>query len=205
MVLKEENELILEEESILPIVGIGSSAGGLEALEKFFSNMPTNSRMAFVVIPHLDPNYKSQLCELIQKYTRMEVSEVVNEVKIKPNHVYIIPPNKNLAIENGKLVTSVPKAPRGLRLPIDFFFRSLALNQKENAICIILSGTGTDGTLGLREVKGVGGMVMVQVPESAKYDGMPKSAINSTLVDYIIPPEDMPNQLIEYINQSLKY
>ena len=203
MVLKEENELILEEESILPIVGIGSSAGGLEALEKLFSNMPTNSRMAFVVIPHLDPNYKSQLCELIQKYTRMEVSEVVNEVKIKPNHVYIIPPNKNLAIENGKLVTSVPKAPRGLRLPIDFFFRSLALNQKENAICIILSGTGTDGTLGLREVKGVGGMVMVQVPESAKYDGMPRSAINSALVDYIIPPEDMPNQLIEYINQII--
>lgn len=185
-----------------PIIGIGSSAGGLEALERFFSNIPSDIGMAFVLIPHLDPNFKSQLSELIMRHAQMEVSEVVDNDKIKPNHAYIIPPNKNLAIDNGRLITSEPHNPRGMRLPIDFFFRSLALQQKENAICIILSGTGTDGTFGLREVKGVGGMVMAQEPKTAKYAGMPESAINSNLVDYILPPEDMSNQLIKYVNQS---
>lgn len=181
-----------------PIVGIGASAGGLEAYESFFKAMPSTSGMAFVLVSHLDPTHVSILPELLKKRTKMKVMQIEDGHKIEPNHVYVIPPNKDLNILNGVLYLMELPLPRGLNLPIDNFFRSLAKDQGGNAICIILSGTGTDGTLGVKEIKGEIGMVMVQEEKSAKYDGMPRSAIATGLADYIVPVEKMPEQLIKY-------
>ena len=183
-----------------PIVGIGASAGGLAAFEAFFSGMPADKDpgMAFVLVQHLAPDHKSILTDLIRRYTRMQVSEVEDGVVVQPNCAYIIPPNRDMAFLNGTLQLLEPASPRGQRLPIDFFFRSLAQDQQERAICIVLSGTGSDGTLGVRAVKGEGGMVMAQNPESTEYDGMPRSAINTGLVDYVLPAAEMPAHLIAY-------
>jgi len=183
-----------------PVVGIGASAGGLAAFESFFSGMPAdkNPDMAFVLVQHLAPDHKSILTELIRRYTRMQVSEVTDGVVVQPNCAYIIPPNRDMAFLNGTLQLLEPSSPRGQRLPIDFFFRSLAQDQHERAICIVLSGTGSDGTLGMRAVKGEGGMVMVQNPESTEYDGMPRSAIATGMVDYILPAAEMAPHLIAY-------
>jgi two-component system CheB/CheR fusion protein len=184
-----------------PIVGIGASAGGLAAFESFFSGMPADIEpdMAFVLVQHLDPDHKSILTDLIRRYTRMQVFEVEDGMVVKPNCAYIIPPGRDMAFLNGTLQLLEPSAPRGHRLPIDFFFRSLAQDQHERAICIVLSGTGNDGSLGVRAIKGEGGMVMAQNPESVKYDGMPRSAIATGMVDYILPPVEMPLQLIAYV------
>jgi two-component system CheB/CheR fusion protein len=183
-----------------PIVGIGASAGGLAAFEAFFSAMPADPEpgMAFVLVQHLAPDHKSILSDLVKRYTRMQVYEVEDGMKVKPNCTYIIPPNCDMAFLNGTLHLLEPTAPHGLRLPIDFFFRSLAQDQHERAICIVLSGTGSDGTLGVRAIKGEGGMVMAQNPDSTEYDGMPRSAIATGLVDYVLPPAEMPAQLIAY-------
>jgi two-component system, chemotaxis family, CheB/CheR fusion protein len=183
-----------------PIVGIGASAGGLAAFEAFFSGMPaeTDPGMAFVLVQHLAPDHKSILTDLIRRYTRMQVFEVEDGVEVKPNCAYIIPPNRDMAFLNGTLQLMEPSAPRGQRLPIDFFFRSLAMDQHERAICIVLSGTGSDGTLGVRAVKGEGGIVMAQDPASTEYDGMPRNAIATGMVDYILNPSEMPSQLIAY-------
>jgi two-component system, chemotaxis family, CheB/CheR fusion protein len=184
-----------------PIVGIGASAGGLAAFEAFFSGMPldTDPGMAFVLVQHLAPDHKSILTELIQRHTRMQVFEVEDGMVVQPNCAYIIPPNHDMAFLNGTLQLMEPSAPRGQRLPIDFFFRSLAQDQRERAICIVLSGTGADGTLGVRAIKGEGGMVMAQNPDSTEYDGMPRSALSTGLVDYELPPAEMPAQLIAYV------
>ena len=184
-----------------PVVGIGASAGGLAAFEAFFSTMPTNVdlNMAFVLVQHLAPDHKSILTELVQRFTSMEVFEVEDGMAVKPNCAYIIPPNRNMAFINGSLQLLEPTAPRGQRLPIDFFFRSLASDQQEQAICVVLSGTGSDGTLGVRAIKGEGGMVMVQSPDTTEYDSMPNSAIATGLVDYILAPEEMPAQLLSYV------
>jgi two-component system CheB/CheR fusion protein len=184
-----------------PIVGIGASAGGLAAFEAFFSGMPADidPGMAFVLVQHLAPDHKSILADLIQRYTRMQVFEVEDGMTVQPNCAYIIPPNRDMAFLNGTLQLMEPSAPRGQRLPIDFFLRSLAQDQRERAICIILSGTGSDGTLGVRAIKGEGGMVMTQNPESTEYDGMPRSAIATGLVDYELPPAEMPAQLMTYV------
>jgi two-component system, chemotaxis family, CheB/CheR fusion protein len=183
-----------------PIVGIGASAGGLAAFEAFFSAMPadTDMDMAFILVQHLAPDHKSILSELIRRYTKMQVFDVEDGMTVKPNCAYIIPPNKDMAVLNGNLQLMEPAAPRGQRLPIDFFFRSLAQDQHERAICIVLSGSGSDGTLGLRAIKGEGGIVIVQTPESTEYDSMPRSAIATCLADYILPPADMPAQLLAY-------
>ncbi|MHB8957525.1 MAG: chemotaxis protein CheB, partial [Pirellulaceae bacterium] len=183
-----------------PVVGIGASAGGLAAFEAFFSGMPADADpgMAFVLVQHLAPDHKSILTELVRRYTRMQVFEVEDEMMVKPNCAYIIPPNRDMAFLNGALQLMEPAAPRGLRLPIDFFFCSLAQDQRERAICIVLSGTGSDGTLGLRAIKAEGGMVMAQNPASTQYDGMPRSAIATGLVDYQSLPAEMPSQLIAY-------
>ena len=183
-----------------PVVGIGASAGGLAAFEAFFSGMPaaTDPGMAFVLVQHLAPNHKSILSDLIRRYTRMQVFEVEDGMVVQPNCAYIIPPGRDMAFLNGALQLLEPVSPRGQRLPIDFFFRSLAQDQRERAICIVLSGTGSDGTLGLRAIKGEGGMVMAQTPESTEYDGMPRSAIATGLVDYELPPAEMPAQLMAY-------
>ncbi len=187
-----------------PIVGIGASAGGLAAFEAFFSGMPAdaNPGMGFVLVQHLAPDHKSILTELVRRYTSMRVLEVEDGMLVRPNCAYIIPPNRDMALLNGTLHLLEPSAPRGQRLPIDFFFRSLAQDQHDRAICIVLSGTGSDGTLGVRAVKGEGGMVMVQAPGSTDYDGMPRSALATGLVDFELPPEQMPAQLIAYAAQA---
>jgi len=187
-----------------PIVGIGASAGGLAAFEAFFSGMPADADpgMAFVLVQHLAPDHKSILTELIRRYTRMQVSEVEDGMAVQINCAYIIPPNRDMAFLNGTLQLLEPAAPRGQRLPIDFFFRSLAQDQHERAIGVVLSGTGSDGTLGVRAIKGEGGMVMAQNPESTEYDGMPRSAIATGLVDYELPPAEMPAQLIAYTTHA---
>ena len=187
-----------------PIVGIGASAGGLAAFEAFFSGMPAkvDPGMAFVLVQHLAPDHKSILTDLIRRYTRMQVFEVEDGMTVQPNCTYIIPPGRDMAFLNGNLQLLEPSAPRGQRLPIDFFFRSLAQDQRERAIGIVLSGTGSDGTLGVRAIKGEGGMVMAQNPESTEYDGMPSSAIATGLVDYELPPAEMPDQLIAFAGQA---
>jgi two-component system CheB/CheR fusion protein len=187
-----------------PIVGIGASAGGLAAFEAFFSGMPSGADpgMAFVLVQHLAPDHKSILTDLVKHYTRMQVFEVEDGMAVKPNCAYIIPPNRDMAFLDGTLQLLEPAAPRGLRLPIDFFFRSLAQDLHERAICIVLSGTGSDGTQGVRAVKGEGGMVMAQNPQSTEHDGMPRNVIATGLVDYVLPPAEMPAQLIAYATQA---
>ena len=182
-----------------PIVGIGASAGGLEAFEDFFAHIDPDTGMAFVVVTHQHPAHTSVLPELLRKCTSMDVIQVTDQIKVKQNCVYLNPPGKNVAIFNGTFHISDSTEPRGLSLPIDFFFRSLAQDQKDKAICIILSGTGTDGTLGLRAVKGESGMAMVQDESSAKFTGMPGSALTTGLVDYTLPSSKMPARLIKYV------
>ena len=181
-------------------MGIGASAGGLAAFEAFFSGMPADRDpgMAFVIVQHLAPDHKSILSDLIQRYTRMAAHEVTDSMVVAPNCVYIIPPGYDMALLNGSLQLLTITSARGQRLPIDFFFRSLAQDQRERAIGIILSGTGSDGTLGVRAIKEENGMVIVQIPESAEFDGMPRSAIATGLVDYELPPAEMPAKLVAY-------
>ena len=187
-----------------PVVGIGASAGGLAAFEDFFSGMPDDSDpgMAFVLVQHLAPDHKSILSELIGRYTRMKVFEVEDGMLVRPNCAYIIPPGFDMAFLNGSLQLLEPSAPRGQRLPIDFFFRSLAQDQRERSIGIVLTGTASDGTLGVRAIKGEGGMVMVQSPDSTEFDGMPRNAIATGLVDYVLPPQEMPAVLIAYATRA---
>jgi two-component system CheB/CheR fusion protein len=168
---------------------MGASAGGLKAFEQFFSKVPPDCGMAFVLIPHLDPGHVSMLPELLKKYTRMPVLQVKDAMQAEPNTISIIPPNKNMAIMHGTLLLSDVAEPRGLRLPIDTFFRSLAEDQGSNAIAVVLSGTGTDGTLGLRAIKENGGLAIAQDAASAEYDGMPRSALQTGLLDYVLPPD----------------
>jgi chemotaxis protein methyltransferase CheR/two-component system CheB/CheR fusion protein len=188
----------------LTIVGIGASAGGLEALEEFLSNVPTPSVCAFVVIQHLDPNHKGIMPELLQRATVMKVKQAGNRMKVQPNFVYVIPPNKDLSILHGLLFLLDPVTRRGLRLPIDFFFRSLAADQRERAVGVVLSGMGSDGTLGLRAIKENAGLSMAQSPESAKFDSMPLSAIATKLVDIVGLPSDLPEKLLNFLNHSTK-
>ena len=186
-----------------PIVAIGASAGGLEAFEAFFRSCPEKTGMAFVLIPHLDPDHQSLLTEILQRSTAMPVIEAIDQTAVAPNHVYIIPPNREMAILNAVLQVSEPTQARGQRMPIDAFLRSLADDQTEHAIGIILSGTATDGTLGLRAILGAGGVCMVQEPSTAKYDGMPQSAIGAGYATHILPVEKMPAMLQVLIRQSV--
>jgi two-component system CheB/CheR fusion protein len=187
-----------------PIVGIGASAGGLAAFEAFFSGLPadTDPSLAFVLVQHLAPDHKSILTDLIRRYTRLRVFEVEDGMVVRPNCAYIIPPGRDMACLGGALSLLEPSAPRGQRLPIDFFFRSLAQDQGEQAIGIVLSGTGSDGSLGVRAIKGEGGMVMAQSPDSTEYDGMPRSAIATGAVDYVLPPAEMAPQIIAYVARA---
>ncbi|MEO6202194.1 MAG: chemotaxis protein CheB, partial [Nitrospirales bacterium] len=184
-----------------PIVGIGASAGGLEAFEEFFTQMPPNSGLAFVVVSHQSPDHTSLLPGLLQKCTSMPVLEVSDGLAVKPNTVYISLAGKNLALLNGALQLMEPASQDRLHLhlPIDYFFRSLAEDQKHRAIGIILSGTGSDGTLGLKAIKGEAGMTMAQEPQSAKYTGMPQSAIGTGIIDYVCSPAQMSEQILGYI------
>lgn len=188
-----------------PIVGIGTSAGGLAALEEFFSGIPVtvDTDIAFVIVQHLAPHHKSILTELVQRFTHMNVFEVEEGTVVKPNSIYIIPPNKNMIFSNGMLQLTTPTLPHGQRLPIDFFFRSLAVDQKEKAICIVLSGNGNDGMFGVRAIKNEGGMAMAQSPETTEYDSMPLNAIATGLIDYVFSPAELYPELIKYIKHSI--
>jgi two-component system CheB/CheR fusion protein len=206
--VKKEIHVIKPTEQQIPepvgflIVGIGASAGGLEALEQFFGSVPKNCGMAFVVIQHLDPNYVGIMPELLQRTTEMKVVQVTDYLQVKPNHVYVIPPNKTMSVLNGFLHLFEPVESRGLRLPIDYFFRSLAEDQREKSIGVILSGMGSDGSSGLKAIKEKGGVVLVQDPLTAKFDGMPQSAINAVIIDILAPANQLPPKLISFLRYS---
>jgi two-component system CheB/CheR fusion protein len=186
------------EERTFLVVGIGASAGGLEALTQFLEHTPADSGMAFVVVQHLDPTQKGMMPELLQRATKMEVVQVADRTPIRPDHVYVIPPNHDLSILHGTLHLLAPAEARGLRLPIDSFFRSLAEDQHERAVGVILSGMGSDGTLGLRAIKEKAGVVLVQDPATAQFDSMPRSAIEAGLADIVGPVDELPGKLIAY-------
>jgi two-component system, chemotaxis family, CheB/CheR fusion protein len=197
-ILNPSDPLILSPLSF-PIVGIGASAGGLEALEQFFENMPNDNGMAFVVIQHLDPTHVGIMPELLQRMTSMKVYSATDRLKVQPNCIYVIPPNKSMSLLNGALHLFDPLETRGLRLPIDIFFRSLADDRQEKSIGIILSGMGSDGSLGMKAIKEKNGIVLVQDPASAKFDSMPRSAISATIADIVAPAEELPGKLINYL------
>ena len=184
-----------------PIVGIGASAGGLEALELFMQNVPQGCGIAFVIVQHLDPTHQGMLAELLQRVTRLTVSQAKDRVRIKPDCVYIIPPNKDMSILHGALHLFEPAEPRGLRLPIDFFFHSLAEDRQERSIGLILSGMGSDGTMGMRAIKDRGGLVLAQDPASAKYDSMPKSVILAGLADLVAPAEELAGKILDFLRR----
>jgi two-component system CheB/CheR fusion protein len=185
-----------------PIVGVGASAGGLEALEQFLQNVPEKCGLAFVIVQHLDPTHKGLLPELLQRVTAMPVHQVKDRMPVKPDCVYVIPPNHDMSILHGVLHLFKPGAPRGLRLPIDFFFRSLAEDQQEQSIGIILSGMGSDGTLGLRAIKEKAGLALAQDPASAKFDSMPRNVINAGLADMVAPVEELPAKLLDLMRHA---
>ena len=188
-----------QEDLPLPIVGIGASAGGLEALELFLKHVPEKSGLAFVIVQHLDPTHKGIMPELLQRATSMEVFQVRDRMRVRPECVYVIPPNKDMSILHGALHLFEPTAPRGLRLPIDIFLRSLADDLQERSIGVILSGMGSDGTMGLRAIKEKGGVALVQEPASAKFDSMPRSAIDAGLADLVAPAEELPGKIIAFL------
>lgn len=186
---------------LFPIAGIGASAGGLEALEQFFSHMPDNAGIAFVVVQHLDPNHKGMMPELLQRTTGMTVLEAGNRMPIKPDCVYINPPNKELSILHDTLYLLDPVAPHGLRLPIDAFLASLAEDRRDQSIGILLSGMGSDGKLGLRAIKDKSGLVLVQDPADARFESMPRSVIDAGIADIIDTAAELPAHIINYLQR----
>ncbi|MEX2606759.1 MAG: chemotaxis protein CheB [Kiritimatiellia bacterium] len=185
-----------------PIVGIGASAGGLEALERFLEHVPEHCGMAFVIVQHLDPTHKGIMPELLQRVTKMSVVQVKDRTRVCPDCVYVIPPNKDMSILHDVLHLLPPAAPRGLRLPIDYFLRSLAEDRQEHSIGVILSGMGSDGTLGLRAIKEKAGVALVQDPATAKFDSMPRSAMKAGLADIVAAPDALPSRICSYLRRT---
>ena len=190
------------EEPAFTIVGIGASAGGLAALRTFFSGFPQDSGLAFVVVVHLNPDKDSHLAELLEKYVNMPVQQVTTAVPIEPNHIYVIPPNANLDTIDTHLRLSELEEQRKERAPIDHFLRTLATVHPHHAIGVILTGVGSDGTLGVREIRDRGGTVIVQDPAEAEFDGMPQSAITSGLADQVLSLKEMPEAIIRLARQA---
>ncbi len=190
-----------DEKGPFPVVAVGASAGGLEAFEQLFKNLPAQTGAAFIVISHLDPKHSSIMSELISRFTQMTVREAADGVEVEPDHIYVIPPNSDLSIFHGRLQLTEQAKSVGARMPIDFFLRSLAEGSGDRAVAIILSGTGSDGTLGVRAVQGAGGTVFVQDPADAKYDGMPRSAIQTGLADHVLPAVEIPRQLMAFLGR----
>jgi two-component system CheB/CheR fusion protein len=180
-----------------PVVGIGASAGGMTALLNFFEHMPASHDMAFVVILHLSPNHPSSAAAIIGRATRMPVIQVTSQVRIEPRHVYVIAPSQRMSMVDGVLIVSELERPRGKHVAIDLFFRTLAEVHCERAVAIVLSGTGSDGAVGLSRIKEMGGVTLVQAPADAEYVGMPDAAIHTRAVDFVLPVADMPQKLIE--------
>jgi two-component system CheB/CheR fusion protein len=200
---KSSDNTRLQKSRSFPIVCLGGSAGAFAAFEKFFTHMPSDSGMAFVVVMHLDPNHKGQIADLIKNYTAIPVQEAADGVQIQPDQVYIIPPNKDMGIHNRKLLLLNIAKPNGYRQPIDYFLQSLADDQWNKAVGIIFSGMGSDGETGVRMIKEKLGMVMVQDPETAQYNSMPLASIGTNLADYVLSPEEMPIKLIQYLNHPV--
>lgn len=187
---------------VCPIVAIGASAGGLETFKNFFDAMPPDSGLTFVLIQHLDPDHASMTAQLLARHSLMTVVELEDQTRLQANHVYVNPPNKELSL-NGGVISLLDQPERhGVRLPIDFFLRSLAEDQRENAIAIIMSGSGTDGTLGIKAIKDWGGVVIAQSPDEAQFSSMPSSVIGTGLVDFILRVKDMPQALIQYVHNA---
>ena len=182
-----------------PVVGMGASAGGLEAFQAFFEAIPADTGMAFVIVQHLDPRHDTLMPELLARHTSMPVRLVTDDTQIASNEIYVLPPNATLTIDDCTLRLSRLDRMRGRRAPVDSFFRSLAEDQGDDAIGIVFSGTGTDGTLGLRAIKEHGGLTLVQAPSSARYDSMPRAAIITGAADHVLPVEEMGSKLTEYL------
>ena len=194
-------EGLIKSANLFPVVGIGASAGGLDAFKKLVKAIPENSGMAWVLVQHLDPNHESMLAELLQRVTKVPVIEISDEIKVEPNYIYIIPSNKILIANDGALQLSPRSNDKNMRnLPIDIFFASLAEVHQSHSIGVVLSGTATDGTQGLRAIKDHGGITIAQDEASAAYEGMPNSAIEAGVVDFILPPEQIPQKLLEITN-----
>jgi len=189
-------------QALFPVVALGASAGGVPALQRFFAPIPPDSGVAFVVVMHLAPNFESHLAAVLQPSTKMPVYQVNETVELKPDCVYVVPPNHNLATADGSLLVLPMEEERSERGPIDYFFRSLAASHEVRAICVVLSGTGSDGTLGLRRVKEVGGLTVAQDPADAEYDAMPQSAIASGAVELVLPAAEMGARLLGYIGNT---
>ena len=184
-----------------PVIGMGASAGGLEAFQAFFERMPADTGMAFVIVQHLDPQHDTQMPELLARHTSMPVRLVTEDTGLASNQIFVLPPKFTLTIDDCVLRVSRPERMRGRRTPIDSFFRSLAEDQGDDAVGIVFSGTGTDGTLGLKAIKEHGGLTLVQVPSSARYDSMPRAAIVSGVADQVLPVEEMPARLVEHVRR----
>ena len=186
--------------AVVRIVGIGASAGGLEAFEQFFARVPVGSGLAFIVVQHLDPTQKAMLAELLQRVTVLTVCVAGEQMRVESDHVYVIPPNVELSLAQGMLHLAPPAEPRGLRLPVNVLFSSMARDQGAAAIGVVLSGMGSDGTLGLQALKAVGGLTVVQEPSSAQFDSMPRSAIAAGCADIVAPPADMPQRILACVS-----
>ena len=194
-----------EQQSAPPlIVGIGASAGGLEALQQFFSCMPGNTGLTFIIVQHLSPDYKSLMAEILGKHTNMMVLQAENEMEIEPDTVYLIPPKKNMRLKKGRLFLT-DYIHGSINHPIDIFFASLAEEREECALAVIFSGTGSDGTNGIKSIKEHGGFVLVQDPKSAKFDGMPRSAISTGLADVVLPPGKLAEEILSFANYQMQF
>jgi two-component system, chemotaxis family, CheB/CheR fusion protein len=184
------------------VVGLGGSAGRIEALKTFFSHMPEDSGLAFVVVLHLSPEYESHLEVVLQKWTSMPVIRVSEPIKVEANCVYVIPPGKHLLMVDGHLILTVLPHEYGKRSAVDIFFRTLAETHRSRSIAIVLPGIDGDGAIGIKRIKEVGGITFAQKPEEAQHDGMPRSAIETGMVDWVLPVAEMPQRLLEKLRKS---
>ena len=194
-----------QDQPFFPIVGIGASAGGLEALEQFFDNMPVDTGMAFVVVQHLSPDFKSLMDELLARHTTMDIHRVIDGVEVKPDSIYLIPPKTNMMLSEGKLRLTEHLSTDGLRYPIDIFFESLSKDAGERAIAVVLSGTGSDGSRGIQRIHESEGLVLSQDPQSAGFDGMPRSAVATGIADVIGPASQLPGKILEYLKSPASF
>lgn len=194
---------VVGEADKFPIVALGGSAGALAGFEQFFRNMPTDSGLAFVVISHLLPTQDNELPTVLQRSTAMPVQQAQDGQRVLPNHVYVIPPDKDLSLLHGALLLLTPTKLPGRRLPIDYFLQSLAKDARDRAVCILFSGLGSDGVVGLKMVMENFGMVMVQSPETAEFDALPRAALGTEFVDFVLPADQLPGKLLEYVHKPL--
>src|SRR4051812_25474238 len=184
------------------VIGLGASAGGIAPLQQFFGDMKPDTGLAFVVVMHLSPEFESQLASVIQQKTRMPVIQVSESVKVRPNHVYVIPPNNQLRFTDSTLELLPPQKQLGRRVTIDLFFRTLAQAYGQRAVCVILSGTDSDGVIGLKHVRAQGGLTIVQDPNEAEFDSMPASAVSTGMVDWVLPVSQMAAKLVEFVENE---